>query len=340
MDKSPPGFREIGARAGISAMTVSRVMRKSPGVSEETRQRVLEAAEALGYRPDPLHAAFMHRLRHGRQADGATVIAYLTTHLTDSPMESFPYIRNIRLGAENRCRNLGYRLEEFRLPSVGGNPSRLAQILQARGIRGVVVAPLAKRGRLAMDFTSFAAAAIGSTLYHPRLHRSKADHAMNMQVALRELRHRGFRRPGLVLDEDALARTEYLADAVMLHFQSGIQKKLCVPSLIIPSFDRKKILAWINKWKPDAVLTVDYGIVGWLAENDHRPAVVNLGSIPGDGCDYGIDQLHEEIGAAAVDLVSEQLLSNSLGPPKHAKVVNITGEWVGTKTAPNPPRAG
>src|SRR5687768_13046940 len=57
----------IAARAGVSAMTVSRVLRNSPRVSRTTRRRVLAAARALQYRPDP-HLARMMSLVRSRKA--------------------------------------------------------------------------------------------------------------------------------------------------------------------------------------------------------------------------------------------------------------------------------
>jgi DNA-binding LacI/PurR family transcriptional regulator len=42
---------DIAERAGVSTATVSRVFNNEPGVSEETRERVIEAADALHYQP-------------------------------------------------------------------------------------------------------------------------------------------------------------------------------------------------------------------------------------------------------------------------------------------------
>lgn len=42
---------DVAARAGVSMMTVSRVLNNRPGVSTATRERVLEAAHAAGYVP-------------------------------------------------------------------------------------------------------------------------------------------------------------------------------------------------------------------------------------------------------------------------------------------------
>jgi LacI family transcriptional regulator len=49
-------LRDIAAEAGVSVATVSRVFSAHPRISAETRQRVLAAADALGYRSEPAPA--------------------------------------------------------------------------------------------------------------------------------------------------------------------------------------------------------------------------------------------------------------------------------------------
>lgn len=45
-------IKDVAARAGVGLATASRVMNGAAGVSPATRQRVLQVAEALGYRPN------------------------------------------------------------------------------------------------------------------------------------------------------------------------------------------------------------------------------------------------------------------------------------------------
>jgi len=42
----------------------------------------------------------------------------------------------------------------------------------------------------------------------------------------------------------------------------------------------------------------------------------------------GVDQNDEQIAEAALDLVIEQLYTNSLGPKTNPKVVLIEGKWI------------
>lgn len=52
MQRSKPTMRDVCSLAGVSAMTVSRVLTKPEKVSPHTREKVLRAIEQLGYVPD------------------------------------------------------------------------------------------------------------------------------------------------------------------------------------------------------------------------------------------------------------------------------------------------
>ncbi|QQM39707.1 LacI family DNA-binding transcriptional regulator [Streptomyces liliifuscus] len=51
-DGRRPTLADVAARAGVSTALVSIVMREAKGASAATRERVLEAAREIGYRPD------------------------------------------------------------------------------------------------------------------------------------------------------------------------------------------------------------------------------------------------------------------------------------------------
>ena len=90
MPKSPAdsvSISDIASFCGVSAMTVSRVMRQSPLVSGETRERVLAAAESLGY---------LKGSRLGRPA-GASEKPHTKVRLICGTPEHGPVIFQMRL---------------------------------------------------------------------------------------------------------------------------------------------------------------------------------------------------------------------------------------------------
>lgn len=83
-----PTMVEIGERAGVSQATVSLVLNRVPNarVAEATRIRVIEAAEALGYRKGPQHHVPENKTR---------VIGLLLDEVTTTPFAT-PFIEGAR----------------------------------------------------------------------------------------------------------------------------------------------------------------------------------------------------------------------------------------------------
>ncbi len=65
---------DVAAHAGVGAGTVSRVLNRSPQVSDSTRRRVLQAIEAIRYRPSRLAAD----LSRGTPRSVAILVPFLT----------------------------------------------------------------------------------------------------------------------------------------------------------------------------------------------------------------------------------------------------------------------
>lgn len=62
--ESLPTIADVAARAGVGVATVSRVLNRRPNVRPATRAKVLEAIDALDYRPSPLARNLSLRRTH------------------------------------------------------------------------------------------------------------------------------------------------------------------------------------------------------------------------------------------------------------------------------------
>jgi len=87
---------DVARRAGVSVSVVSRVLSDAPGarVSAETRNRVRDAATALGYRPN-----FAGRALRAARTD---VVALVVPDLTNA------FATELMLGVEDEARDRGY----------------------------------------------------------------------------------------------------------------------------------------------------------------------------------------------------------------------------------------
>lgn len=332
-------MKHVAAAAGVSVMTVSLALRGDPSISEETRRRVTDTAARIGYRPNPLVSALMAGLR-GRhpRGRGAHLIAYVDSFGSRANSQQRASLHRYRRGAADAAESHGYRLQDFDLGPGGLTPARLEQVLRARGIRGLVLAPFPDTGSvLTVDWSHFAAAAIGFSLAHPRLHRAVNHQAQTARDAIRRLVELGYRRIGLALSrhENDRAQQNWLSATLLARFEHG-SASLAFPLLLDDRIERSRLRAWCRVERPEVVLTSESDVRAMLGPKG--PHVAHLHLTANAAGFSGMDQANERVGAAAVDLVVEQLHANLRGVPEHAKTVLVEGQWVDGHTAPGPRR--
>ena len=89
-----PNIYEVARRAGVSTATVSRVLSRPDVVAEETRKKVLQTIERLGFTPNSA-AANLRKLRTGKL-------------LVTVPDISNPFFSQILQGIEDAAQQKGY----------------------------------------------------------------------------------------------------------------------------------------------------------------------------------------------------------------------------------------
>ena len=93
---SQPTINDVAKRAGVSKSLVSLVMRNAPNVSDVRRAAVLEAAEALGYRPNAAARSLVRRRSH--------LIGFMVSDLHN------PFYAEVLDGVEEAAHAAGYKI--------------------------------------------------------------------------------------------------------------------------------------------------------------------------------------------------------------------------------------
>ncbi|GGJ76329.1 LacI family DNA-binding transcriptional regulator [Deinococcus aquiradiocola] len=117
---STPTIRDIAARAEVSVGTVSRALKGQTGLTEDTRVRVLQVAQAMGYDLSKLRPVKARR------------IGFLL-HESHSNLASNPFYFPVLHGVEVACRNSGIAFTYSQVGALDTVPE-LIDLLEVDGL--------------------------------------------------------------------------------------------------------------------------------------------------------------------------------------------------------------
>jgi LacI family transcriptional regulator len=126
-------LNEVARRAGVSAMTVSRVVNGRGSVDSETRQRVEEAIQALDYVPN--------RIARGLISQKTQTIGIIVPDIVN------PFFAPVVRGAESAARKAGYRVLLCNSEGDLRLEREYIEDLVAHRVEGLLLTPASDRSR-------------------------------------------------------------------------------------------------------------------------------------------------------------------------------------------------
>jgi LacI family transcriptional regulator len=254
---------------GLAKSTVSMALSGRSGVSEKTRERVRQAAEDLGYRPDPIMSAFS-RHRRGHEHPVA-VMALVRNH--PKPTETVDMLQEV-------ARELGYLLDVFLLQDYPSQKA-LVHVLEARGVVGALIFEEAQP--IALEPQTWS----GMRCVYCGPYPGGGDEGCPFDVvrhnpfdalslAWRKAREAGYRRIGLLFPTQNPTMST-LEEKSLAAYRFRRQQEADLPALepycrTFADFqsDLSEINRWITEQKPDVVLGGFQAIYGLLHQAGHR----------------------------------------------------------------------
>lgn len=175
-------INDVARRAGVSAMTVSRVVNNSGYIGAETRARVEEAIETLGYVPNAL----------GRQlrSKQTKLLGLVLSDITN------PFFTTIARGVEDAARAGGFNVVFCNTDESETEERRYLRTLVERQVDGILLVPASSSGA---SLRLLAAQRIPVVLIDRRVRRPNvdsvgADSEAGARDAVRHLIDLGHRR--------------------------------------------------------------------------------------------------------------------------------------------------
>lgn len=339
--KRRPSMADVAARAGVHKMTVSLALRDSPRIPPATRERVRQAAKELGYRKSTVVSTVMGQLARSRRVEHATPLMFLSDLPPERQVDPhhLPYYKRFVNGGVSRAKELGFRLDVENYCDGSLSHKRLNQILETRGIQGVIInIGYQSPKRLDLNWDRLTAVTCGGQLEYPRnLSRVQSDMPQIMNRALEELTARGYERIGCCVSQELNARLGYLIEGAFRVYQATLPKSRRVP-LPLQSFGDSStaIPRWVKKEKPDAIIACYHGVLDDLEREGYQaPRDFGFVSVsqPGPHGRYaGMHQFKGDLLATAVDIVVGNLVSGKLGLPDLPTRTLVPGVWMEGET--------
>jgi len=326
-------LKEIARRLGLSHGTVSKALRNNPEISQACRDRVMEMANQLAYKPNPMAAGLAEFKKNSKSTPVQAALAWINCWPNPKKLRSFAEFECYWQGAKRAAENFGYRLEEF-LCNEQMPPRRLERILLARGIHGILIPPQPHQPDWGdFHWERFSTVRLSRTPENPYTHIVTADHVANTIKAVDQIRAHGYGRIGFI-GSTATTDRRWLFEAGFLRAQMEMSPRDRVPIFPVdrlnPYLSQDKLTAWLKKEKPDAVI-VAFGEMPEMLQKSGYRIPKDLGvvamSVMDGKVDAGIYQNPEEIGRVAVLMLISLMNDNALGLPSIQRELLVKGTW-------------
>jgi len=298
----------------------------------------------MGYHPDPMLSALSHYRLTRKERPMQATMAWFNTLREPDKLRQYEEFDLYWQGAEALAKKLGFHLEEFRTEEL--SLKRMDDIFKARSIRGILLAPTGLP-TTPLEWNEFpwqdyAVVRFGRSLRTPMVNIVTSAQVTNTMLAFEKIYHKGYRRIGFV-GNISLRR---LFSAGYLRAQQSLPSKLQLSALYYDggpnqsdaALDLDALEKWMNKEKPDAIITANTLMVGMLQQLGYSvPKDVGIAttSIHDTPIDAGIDQNPVEIGRAAVRTLNSLLNEHHFGMPDIAHQILVEGRWVDGSMLPD-----
>jgi LacI family transcriptional regulator len=312
-------LRDVAQHAGVSHMTVSRVLRGVAGVSEVTRDKVQAAIRQTGYKPDPMLSA-LAAYRTPRTSGGRLLgLAYLDC-------ERSIFNQRVREGVITEAQQYGYSVEVYSLLEDSMKGSTMSRILRSRGIRGLFFGPCDTEHHFqGWDWTPFVAVNLGALAHKPVMHSIAIDYYDGAWRGFRMLHEQGMQNIAMVIHPDLQARTGYrwLGGAYTAAAASGSKLWNYTGPFPLGASYRQ----WLKAHDIHAILTIHPDVLQRTVPGVRQVWFLNDWSPEAKQANCVLSTPPESIGREGVRFIHHLLLRREYGLPTQPRSVTIRGIW-------------
>jgi LacI family transcriptional regulator len=328
-----PTIRQIAQKLGYSNGAVSMALRDHPNIPLATREKIQKAAKTMGYKVDAHFAQLMSYMRTRQTARTNCNLAWLYCGNEPRAYHRDPWSIGHLSGATSRADKLGFTIDEVWASQASLNGESLTRILLARGIQGIIIAPpWWDTAYKLVDWSLFASVMLDESSAPPFVNRVAVDYFAAMRTAMDQALRLGYKRPGYCRTEffDMVSVGKYSGS--FLYSQDRLSERNRIPLPACAPSGSSHFIDWFKTYRPDVLITSEKETIERVnalgLKVPENVGVIHLNLNPGVAGWSGIDQQHELLGSAAIEMLASQLNKSERGIPKNKREMLIEGRWI------------
>lgn len=308
-------------------------LRDNPKIPLATRKKIQRSAKAMGYKVDAHFSQLMAYMRTRQTARSDCNIAWLYCAADARSYHREPWYIGHLTGAKERAEKLGFDIDEVWGTQALLNGESLTRMLLARGVQGIIIAPpWLESAHSLVDWSLFTSVMLDESSAPPYVNRVAVDYFAAMRTAIDQALALGYKRPGYCRTEffDLVSIGRY--SGAFLFYQEKLPAKDRIPLPPIPPSGTNNFIEWFRTHRPDVLITSEKETLNRLhtigIKVPEQVGLIHLNLNSGVADWTGIDQQHELLGSAAIDILSAHINRNERGVPLNKKEMLIEGRWV------------
>jgi len=257
-------------------------------------------------------------------------VALYWSDANEKAVHGHAHLREMEIAIRARLEREGFGLDLFYNDSEN-TPAKIERILRARGIRGVILAPLIQlpHRHLHWRWESLSVVIAGSGLWRPEFHRVRFNHFEDIGLILHHLHHGGSQK--IALATDALVETRSQR-AMTGGFWAQVRPQIRRVNAVFETRDdnRDRFEQWLKKLQPDVLIVASSAAFGWVCSRFPKQQIVVTSGVLAPGADEhrGIRQNYSALGEAAAEQLLGQMSLNQTGVPGNPLKIYLRGMWV------------
>ena len=321
-----PTLKDVAADVGMSISCTARALKGRPGFPTETYLKVREAADRLGYSPDPMLAALSaYRLSKNPRSFQGT-LAFIANGSKAAALGSRE-MGDLYQGAEERANSLGYRLEYFDLGTNRKAHDQMWRVIRARGIPGGLIRSFPRPiEEIYFPLSEFMGIDLFSSPHFKVLPTVSSYHAQSMEEVSGELLTRGYRHPGLILTQGL---NSYLFYGWWMGFTANAPRFPHASTLLnadqLSPAEQDK---WAREKGVDVLIyCISENIIPKKIPGGKKVDVVCMDLIHPECGVTGIHQNRFQAGAIAVEWLQSILITARMGMVRAPHAMMVPGVW-------------